>query len=138
MLLRKATARAIVFARQFVSNSLPDACEYNLHLNQSYDAQVAEGDLTFPEDVGVMRPGVSVEEVVETLYRHGCCPVWIDISVEAVVGAKTRVRLLCAGRYSRNDSSLYYVDRGVGPFGIKGPDLPSDYQDGQKFALPAP
>jgi hypothetical protein len=135
-LLRKATAAAINFARDLVLDSLPNDSQYRVVLNQSYDWKVEEGDLTFPEDAGITRSGLSVEEVVEILYRDGRCPVWIDVSVEAVAGLTTSIRLLCAGRYTNDEARMYYVTRKMGPFGIKSPALPVGYREGQKFALP--
>ena len=138
-LLHRATTAAIDFARQFVTNMHPNQYRYYVVLNQSYDKRVASGDLTFPEDEGLKRIGLELGEVVELLYRQGRCPIWIDISVAAVEDNSVCIQLICAGRYTSNDATLYDVRSKMGPFGIKSPTLPIGYdQEPQprKFLLP--
>ena len=75
------------------------------------------------------------DEVVELLYRKNKVPVWIDINVLKSNRKTTTFNLLCAGRYTNNKEEFYYNINGSGPFGIKSPNLPINYQEGKRFRL---
>jgi len=123
--LKSATQMAIGFARRFVTNVIPDEGIYVVLLNQSNDKRRRPDDVVFPgDDADWVRSGLSAEEVITLLYRDGRCPVWIDISVEAVLPGRALVQLLCSGRYTDNDQRLYYAASSVMPFGVKGPTFP--------------
>ena len=138
VLLRKATDQAIETARAYVAESLPADTRYDVALNQSNDRSA--GDIvTFRRDDGVTRSGLTADEVVELLYRHGRCPVWVDVSAKAISSSHTVVQLLCSGRYTNSAEALYYKARGLGPFGVKSPRLPPGHSGalgGKKFSFP--
>lgn len=101
--LNSAAAEAIVFARAFVENVLSDAARFHVLLNQSYDRNAAAQERLFPEEDGRAFDCLTDQEVVELLFRDGCCPEWIDVAVEGQSSTGTRVRLLCCGRYTSDD-----------------------------------
>ena len=41
------------------------------------------------------------------------------------------------GRYTDDNSKMYYASRGLGPFGVKSPELPPRFREGERFALKA-
>lgn len=67
---------------------------------------------------------ISSEEVVETIWRGGKVPRWIDIAVERVDGKTTIFQLICSDEYEAVENKLYYTWGGSAPFGIKSPDFP--------------
>ena len=136
-LLDIASRAAIDFANQHVTQSLNYCCVYDVFLNQSHDAHATAEMTLYPEDDNVVRKRLSAAEVVELLCRNSKCPQWIDISATGVNPQFTVMTLLCCGRYVDDRSKLYYEARqGTGPFGIKSPNLPRDYQVGIRFSLP--
>lgn len=135
-LLRKATNADLAFARSFIADPLPDAVMYRVILNQSLDTAAESDERLYPEDDGKGFDCLTEERVVDLLYREGRCPEWIDVSVEARSAAETRMLLLCCGRYSDDPKRMYYARAEMGPFGIKSPDLPFGYKEGQKFHVP--
>jgi hypothetical protein len=73
-------------------------------------------------------------EVASWMWRDGFVPVWVDISVFNELPGEVVVRLLCAGRSSASSARLYYeLDGERSPFGIKSPDLPPSWKEGDKF-----
>ena len=74
-------------------------------------------------------------EVSDLLVKDGKVPIWIDISVVKCDKKITTLRLLCSDYYTSDMKDLYYHHLGVAPFGIKSPDLPSDYKAGEKLKL---
>src|SRR5687767_7538830 len=83
--LRVAAQRAVVFARQYVRQSLPDEVAFQLLPNRSYDGNPLVGDEeVFPADSlpeGQSHGPWSVAEAVGFLWRSGKVPEWIDVSV---------------------------------------------------------
>ncbi len=134
--LIEATTYAIDFARDFVSDALPNSLRYYLLLNQSNDRHSTEAMVLYPEDDGIILSHETAGEVVSTIYREGRCPVWIDISVRAIEGHETCIQLLCAGRYVTDDNLLYHRGRSTYPFSVKSPPLPPGHDRAQKFLLP--
>ena len=135
-LLAKASASSVEFARRYVENDLADGCRYHVLLNQSCDKRAIVEEGMYPEDDGIEYASLSSEEAADVVHREGRWPEWIDVSVEAEGAGYTLVRLLCCGRYTDDIQRMYYADRGMGPFGIKSPDLPRGYADGTKFVVP--
>ena len=135
-LLLSATDQAKQVASEFVLNDLPLENVYNIQLNFSHDDPALTQFDMYPEDDGRVIEMVDANIVVKTLLRQGKVPVWIDISVTTIQNGKTILTLFCAGRYSDNKKELYYHQRGMGPFGVKSPNLPIDYKAGNKFWLP--
>lgn len=137
-LLLSATEQARQFALEYVNNDLPLENVYNILLSLSHDDPVLTQFDLYPEDNGKVIGLADTDMVIATLLRKGKVPVWIDISVAMVQKGKTVLALSCAGRYSDDLKELYYHERGMGPFGVKSPILPIDYEKGKKFWLPNP
>jgi hypothetical protein len=135
ILLDKATASALKFAQEMVLQQLPMLPAYEVHLNQSCDEQPDSDSILFPHEDNHVLKKLSRDSVIDCLLRDGRCPEWIDISTHAVGPNFTVFRLLCCGRFTSNEGRLYYYSSGLGPFGVKSPDLPRSFQDGQPFPL---
>ena len=136
-LLTKATRASVDFARRYVENDLPETVRFHVLLNQSYDGNANAEEHIYSEDDGRELPSVTSDGVAELLVRDGRCPEWIDVAVEAEGGDHTLMRLLCCGRYTADESRMYYTRQGTGPFGIKSPNLPFGYAEGTKFRIPS-
>lgn len=135
-LLSKATTASIDFARRYVINDLSDAASFDVYLSRSCDVHATAKERLYPEDKGREYFCITEEEVVDVLYRDGRCPEWIDVSVKAQAPTHTRVRLICCGRFTDDLDLMYYSKRGMGPFGIKSPNLPFDFKEQNKLRLP--
>lgn len=138
-LLTKATAASVDFARRFVENELPEVIRFHVLLNQSYNGNAKSDERIYPEDDGREFPSLTLDGVADVLLRDGRCPEWIDVAVEAQGDEYTEytmMRLLCCGRYTDDESRMYYTQQGTGPFGIKSPNLPVGYLEGTKFRIP--
>ena len=127
---------AVRFGQQFVTQKLPFEFRYQAHLNYSCDDHATQDDVLYPEDEGRVVWCDSEDDVVTLLSRNDRCPQWIDIAVSRIGDTFTELQLLCCGRFTNDRNKMYYSDRGTGPFGIKSPNLPFDYQDGTTFLLP--
>lgn len=135
-LLAKATNASVDFARRYVENDLPETVRFHVLLNQSYDGNAGADDRVYPKDDGCELPSVTPDGVADALVRDGRCPEWIDVAVEAEGSDHTLMRLLCCGRYTNDESRMYYTRQGTGPFGIKSPNVPFGYAEGSKFRIP--
>ena len=134
--LAKASASSLDFARRYVVNELPETLRYHVLLNQSFDDNAKPDERVYPEDDRCEYPSLPAEAVADLLLRDGRCPEWIDVAVEAQAEDYTQMRLLCCGRYTDDQSRMYYTRQGTGPFGIESPNLPPGYREGTKFRLP--
>ena len=138
-LLEISTKAPIDFAKRFITNKTGTSISYCVYLNNSYDGPLANDLSKFslhPEDEGKYYHRISTEKVIDLLCRENQIPVWIDISVVAASPHETTMRLLCAGRYSREEEEYYYHQKQeTGPFGIKSPNLPYGYVEGELFTL---
>jgi hypothetical protein len=135
-LLTKVTAASVDFARRYVENDLTETVRFHVLLNQSYDGNAKADERLYPEDDGREFSSLTLEAVVDVLVRDGRCPEWIDVAVEAHGDDHTLMRLLCCGRYTDDESRMFYTRQGTGPFGIKSPNLPFGYAEGTKFRIP--
>ncbi len=135
-LLLSATDKAKQFALKYIKNELPVDNAYNLRLSLSHDDPILIQFDMYPEDNGKIVKMIDTATVVGILLRKAKVPVWIDISVSEITNNKTVLTLLCAGRFSDDEKELYYHQRGLGPFGVKSPNLPVDYIEGTKFKIP--
>ncbi len=135
-LLIAASVLAIRFGQRYVTQTLPFDFRYVVHLNQSYDEHATPDDRLYRDDNDRIVQLVSESDVVSLLYREGRCPKWIDISVAAIGDSFTELRLLCCGRFTDDRAKMYYSDRGLGPFGVKSPDFPANYEEGTRFTIP--
>jgi hypothetical protein len=124
-----ATEQVIEFTRQHVRDELPDTPRYLVFANQSYDAGPDGESLTaYPEDAlpaGEFRGPRTGVEAIDFLWRDGRVPAWIDVMIVGVEGGVTRIELRCCGRYVAEEEQMYYPE--MGPFGVKGPALPPDW-----------
>ena len=138
-LLETITIADREFACKYVSNSLPEASRYYVHLGLPATYPLQPGLRVYPEDaIRVKNPvtPISAGEVVSLLWRDGFVPVWIDISVIDADNDYTYFQLLCADRFAADESLLYYSSRGQGPFGVKSPSLPPFWDESKgKFDL---
>jgi hypothetical protein len=135
-LLVDSSKSAFDFAKNYVSDNLPNDFKYTVRLNSSNDDPNLKQFDIYPSDNDKTIEFITVTEVVELLYRKNKVPVWIDISVESTTKNNTIFQLLCAGRYSDDNNEYYYQKRGTGLFGIKSPVFPPRYNDdGTKFSL---
>lgn len=133
--LNGASIMALKLAKNYVKNKLTTDFKYDVILNVSTDSpNLLQFDI-YPEDHGKIELGLTDQEVVTLLYRNGKVPVWIDINVLKSNRRSTTFNLLCSGRYSSDKEEYYYNDNGSGPFGIKSPTLPIDYNEGKRFRL---
>lgn len=135
ILINGASFVSFKFAQQYLKNKLIPEFRYDVHLNVSSDnPKLAQFDI-YPEDNKRIETGLTDKQVRDLIYRYGKVPVWIDIAVHKSDKQITTFKLLCAGRYSDDKKEYYYQQGGTGPFGIKSPNLPIDYKEGQKFKL---
>ncbi len=116
------------FAMRYVTSHFHDSFQYFVFPSESFDGNpLKPGEQVLPEGAGHHdnRIGpVPASGVVDLLWRDGLVPEWIDISVAAADSEHTFFELRCCGRFTADDSLLYYSERGQGPFGIKSPTFP--------------
>jgi hypothetical protein len=135
ILINGASFVSFKFAEQYLKNKLIPEFRYDVFLNFSNDdPSLTQFDI-YPEDSERIETGLTDKEVCELIYRNGKVPVWIDISIHKSERKTTTFKLLCAGRYTDDKEEFYYYKGGTGPFGIKSPNLPIGYKEGEKFKL---
>jgi hypothetical protein len=134
-LLIAASFEATRFGQRFVFDVLPFTFRYVAYLNDSHDVGADPEFILYPQDEGKVVTLESESAVVDLLLREGRCPQWIDVAVHGVSPHFTLLRLRCCGRYTDERSKLYYDKRGLGPFGIKSPDFPKNWREGERFKL---
>jgi len=134
--LIRVTKLARSFAERFVVNEMPGKFLYMVLLNQSDDGHPLKiSERVYPEDVQPAYP-MNADDVVDQLCRDEHVPEWIDISVEGVDESRTYMRLLCCGRFTDDDSLLYYPTSDFSPFGCKSPVFPPNWaKENGKFDL---
>ena len=133
--LKGASFVALKFAERYVKDKLATDFKYNtIFTPPNIYGDVDQFDI-YPEDAGLIKLNLTDIEVVDLLYRKNKVPIWIDINVLKSSRKTTTFNLLCAGRYSDNKDEYYYRDNGSAPFGIKSPQFPVGYKDGEKFRL---
>ncbi|WP_086929644.1 hypothetical protein [Agarilytica rhodophyticola] len=134
--LDQAIVRAVEFAKTLVINTLPDRIQFIVFLGASYDSELQEGEITYPDDyLDVERLRESVEDVFPLLWREGSVPEWVNIYVESCDEKFTRVRLDCCGRFSSQPEKMYHAHEGLAPFHVLGPPRPKGAEQGEKFQL---
>lgn len=135
VLINGASIVSFKLAQRYLKNKLVPEFRYDVHLNSSYDEpELTEFDI-YPEDNERIETGLTDIQVRDLIYRNEKVPVWIDIAVHKSDKRITTFKLLCAGRYSDQNREYYYQSKGTGPFGVKSPNLPSHFEEGQKFRL---
>jgi hypothetical protein len=104
-----------------VTNTLPPSNRYYVRLNCSFDGNpLHQKEKVFP-DHNVPQTDQTIayseSEIVERLWRDGFVPVWINIKPYAVDKSHTYFELICAGRFTNEDSDvLYHRKEGYPPF----------------------
>jgi hypothetical protein len=135
--LLSAADRARDLASRYVVEPLPAAVWFRILLNQSNDDLVPlrPGEVVFPDDGGLDRAEMlracGADLAVETLWRGGRVPEWIDVSVVDATDAATVLELLCCGRFTDDESLLYHLREGIAPFHVTSPPLPPGYTGGR-------
>jgi hypothetical protein len=138
--LRSAATGARDFARTFLEEPLPDEMRFRIRLNRSCDSHFQFGvERIFPEDSSLARAeelaDCNEEQVLDTLWRNGRVPEWINVSVIGESGTTTMLQLICCGRFVREHRLLYHEGEGIPPFHVLGPGLPADYEEGRRFSI---
>lgn len=137
ILLSECSKKAIDFASKYVSNDMPFKFKYDVRLNVSNDnPNLTQFDI-YPEDNNKTYSAISHNEVVDILVRKNKVPVWIDIFVDSTKKDCTLIKIWCSGRFSDDSSHYYYNKNKTACFGIKSPNLPIEYREGEKFKLPS-
>jgi hypothetical protein len=126
-----------------VVDALPSHCRYRVFPKQSYDARPPrEDEARYPDDAEFAAIGLGpwdIDEAVDSLWREGKVPAWIDVSVDSYDDRTTDVRLTRCGRFTARDDLLYHRGHGFPPFAVIGPRLPPGWESLQKsgrFRLP--
>lgn len=138
--LEAAAEAARDFAKRYLEEPLPDAMRFRVRLNASHDANAGPHFKLYPEDASEARAletrDLDEAQVVELLWRDGWVPQWVDVMVADVVDDEvTIIDITAAGRFIDDESTLYYEKTGLGCFGVKGPFLPPDYEEGRRFSI---
>jgi hypothetical protein len=135
----EASAHARDFARRFIEEPLPDPMRFHVHLNSSYDGHAGPRFKLFPQDstdkVAFRTKHLSAAAVVETLWRDGLVPQWVDLSVVGETGDATLLDVCACGRFTAEEKALYYTQTPFAPFSPKGPFLPVGWAEGQRFSI---
>lgn len=130
---------AVVFARQLVTNVLPDKIKYIVYLGASYDEYPLEkGEVTFPDDYTERKHIFEhAKDAANLLWREGKVPEWINVTVLSATQEYTNVELVCCGRFSDNIKHIYHAHEGSAPFHVLGPPIPQgvDIFKGEKYQL---
>jgi hypothetical protein len=136
---REAAEAARDFAKRFIEERLSDEMRFHVHLNSSYDRNAGAEFKVFPgdsaDDRALATKGLDEDGVVGLLWRDGFVPQWIDLAVVGETGATTILDVVACGRFTDDAERLYYANTGVAPFGVKGPDLPAKYIEGNRFSI---
>jgi hypothetical protein len=121
--LLKSTRAAVDFGTGYITNRVSSTISYDIEFNSNHDSDVGSEFSLYPENDGRIEVDIDASKVVELLCREGKVPAWIDISIVKSSASKTRMNLMCAGRFTDLLQDMYYVKKGTHPFGIKSPDL---------------
>ena len=120
--LQGASFQALKFAEKHVKTELKTNFKYNVIFADENANPKMKLDLTD-------------QQVVDVLYINEKIPIWIDINVLKSSRKETTFNLLSSKDYSNNKDEYYYNHNGSGPFGVKSPILPPNYEEGKKFKL---
>jgi hypothetical protein len=137
-LFASAVMTCIDFTQQFIVNELPVPTRFLVRTNASHDIQADGTSLTtYPDDSSLPELRMTGLEAIDFLWRDERVPQWIDVSVVAADQGFTDISLTCCGRYVAEEERMYYQPYGRGPFGVKGPALPPEWDDKkrEKFDL---
>lgn len=131
---RKAADKTIEITPKFVTDRLPGRWRFCLNINQTYD-HLKPTEKTYPhlamQEHEYTAP-LTESEAINLLWIDNTVPVWIDMNAYRTDNEFTYFDLHACNRFSADKSDYYYEDRGMGPFGIKSPILPSMNWDIEK------
>jgi hypothetical protein len=130
-----ASIVALKFAERYVKDKLVTDFKYNILLTDAPANSNLDQFDTYPEEDGIIKLGLTNNEVVDLLYRKNKIPIWIDINVLESTKEFTTFQLASSGKYSDDKNQYYYTENGSAPFGIKSPTFPIGYVEGEKFWL---
>ena len=141
-LLQQSTKDCREFSKNFLRNQLDGTTMYLVIPNSSYDGNpLVDDEMVYPEDTlpeGKEHILMKEEAVAEYFWRDGRIPEWIDITPKKEKDGQLFFELKACGRFTSNKEALYYTHQNRGPFGVKGPILPSDWislEESGKFWL---
>ncbi|MCS7480302.1 hypothetical protein ACFFQW_41690 [Umezawaea endophytica] len=125
----EATDRCVASAAKFLVEALPADRVFRVRLNSSYDGNPPRpGGLVYPEDgseaLAFALRSVDADTVVDTLWRDGAVPEWINLAVVDETGDRTVVEVVAAGRFTADGRSSYGPNPDLAPFHPVGPTLP--------------
>ena len=129
-LLHQCSKLSYDFALKYVINELPEKFMYQLNINAPYE-ELIEDEECFPE---LTTKGqeytdpMTHNSVVDELWRNGKVPEWIDISVFRTDKEYTYFTLTCCNRFTAKNELYYYIRNDNGPFGIKSPVFPPEWE----------
>lgn len=133
-----SAARARDFAQTLVLESLPRDLLFRVRLNSSNDRNASPEAVVYPEDSAYERANAlrrcSLETVIDTLWRDGRVPEWINLSAIDTTDDATLVEVVCCGRFTADDDRLYHQQEGAPPFHVLGMTLPADNK-GEQFSI---
>jgi hypothetical protein len=115
-LLSMATAHTVAVARTMVFEDLPAEVCYQM----------------LDERGKPVGPEMKRAEFIQRVWSAGRIPEWIDLSVRARNEGFTLVDVFIASKLVEEESACVYAARGQGPFGIKSPNLPWDWESVEK------
>ncbi len=133
--LNGASFIALKFAEKYVKDKLVTDFKYNVILTIAGNIVGAKQFDIYPKKKDIIKLDLTDSEVVDLLFRNNKIPIWIDIRVLKSSRKSTTFNLLCSGKYSDDKDDYYYNQNGSGPFGVKGPNFPLNYEEGKKFRL---
>lgn len=130
--LEITTERVLAFTRLLVTDPLPDATQYLIRPNASFEVNPLHPDeVAFPEETlphGGHRAPTDRDGVIRFLWRDGRVPEWIDVQVLRADADWSYIELACCGRFTANDHWLYHKKQAcLPPFQIVGPPMPRDW-----------
>jgi hypothetical protein len=139
-LVEKATIRTREYAKEFVTDNLPDEACYSLNISSHYP-NLKPTELTYPEmsmETNEFLGPITAGELIENTWIEGRVPVWIDLSPSRRDSDFTYFDTFACNRFSSDEKDLYCTEPGIGPtpFGQKSPKFPPGWSTGcDKFSL---
>jgi hypothetical protein len=137
--LRSAVGLAVKFAGSMILDILQNNPSFIVATNDSNDSNIKGGETRFgaldlkPNEF--WGPLENENLVVDLLWKNGLVPEWIDVCLATDSKNRQYIELHCCGRFTADEERLYYRERGIPPFSIKSPAIPSGVDQGGKFLM---
>jgi hypothetical protein len=128
---RAATECAVTFARDHVINVVPEGRLFLIYTNQSHDGNPLRSDETlYPGDALPTESNPlprTEEEAIDSLWRFGKVPEWIDVAVARIEEGNTYLRSSAVADSPQTND--FCITRGQPRPGsaLKSPDLPPNW-----------